>query len=90
VPIHKRNKGTIDCPIQKKAIFLQDQGFREPAAAINRPSKCIGTHFLIPAALTPLVEVVRGTETSDDTHDSVIGFLTKCGKGTGQGGDHNR
>jgi 3-hydroxybutyryl-CoA dehydrogenase len=35
---------------------------------------------LIPAALTPLVEVVRGSETSDETHKMVIGFLKKCGK----------
>lgn len=54
----------------------------EIAAATNRPEKCIGTHFLIPAALTPLVEVVRGPETSDDTHETIIDFLEKCGKET--------
>jgi 3-hydroxybutyryl-CoA dehydrogenase len=54
----------------------------EIAAATNRPEKCIGTHFLIPAALTPLVEVVRGTETSDETHTTVIDFLKKCDKET--------
>ena len=54
----------------------------EIAAATNRPEKCIGTHFLIPAALTPLVEVIRGPVTSDETHDTVIDFLGKCGKET--------
>ncbi len=54
----------------------------EIAAATNRPGKCIGTHFLIPAALTPLVEVVRGTATSDETHRAVISFLKSCGKET--------
>jgi 3-hydroxybutyryl-CoA dehydrogenase len=54
----------------------------EIAAATNRPSKCIGTHFLIPAALTPLVEVVLDPETSDETHNTVIDFLKKCGKET--------
>jgi 3-hydroxybutyryl-CoA dehydrogenase len=52
------------------------------AAATNRADQCIGTHFLIPAGLTPLVEVVRGIETSDKTHRTVIDFLEKCGKGT--------
>jgi 3-hydroxybutyryl-CoA dehydrogenase len=52
----------------------------ELAAATRRPSKCIGTHFLIPAALTPLVEVVRGSETSDETHQTVLRFLEQCGK----------
>jgi 3-hydroxybutyryl-CoA dehydrogenase len=54
----------------------------EIAASTNRPEKCIGTHFLIPAALTPLVEVVRGTETSDETHRAVTEFLERCGKET--------
>ena len=54
----------------------------EIAAATNRPEKCIGTHFLIPAALTPLVEVVRGPVTSDETHNTVIDFFGKCGKET--------
>ncbi len=54
----------------------------EIAASTKRPEKCIGTHFLIPAALTPMVEVVRGPETSDETHDAVIAFLGKCGKET--------
>jgi 3-hydroxybutyryl-CoA dehydrogenase len=54
----------------------------ELAAATRRPAQCIGTHFLIPAALTPLVEVVRGSETSDETHSTVVDFLGKCGKET--------
>jgi len=54
----------------------------ELAAATGRPEKCIGTHFLIPAALTPLVELVRALETSDDTLRTVIDFLTRCGKET--------
>lgn len=54
----------------------------EIAASTSRPDRCIGTHFLIPAALTPLVEVVRGAETSDETHQAVIDFLKACGKET--------
>lgn len=54
----------------------------ELAAGTQRPDRCIGAHFLIPAALTPLVEVVRGLDTSDRTHETMIGFLEKCGKET--------
>lgn len=54
----------------------------EMGAVTTRPDKCIGIHFLIPAALTPLVELVRGPKTSDDTHKKVIDFLTQCGKET--------
>jgi 3-hydroxybutyryl-CoA dehydrogenase len=54
----------------------------EIASATGRPERCIGTHFLLPAARTTLVEVVRGTLTSDETHNAVIDFLHKCGKDT--------
>ena len=52
----------------------------EMGAVTARPEKCIGIHFLIPAALTPLVELVHGLETSDETHKKVVDFLIKCGK----------
>jgi 3-hydroxybutyryl-CoA dehydrogenase len=51
-------------------------------AVTSKPEKCIGTHFLIPAAMTPLVELVRGLETSDETQKAMIDFLAKCGKET--------
>jgi len=54
----------------------------EMSAVTSRPENCIGTHFLIPAALTPLVEVVRGLQTSDETHRRTIEFLKSCGKDT--------
>jgi len=54
----------------------------EIAAATRRPDRCIGTHFLIPAALTPLVEVVRGPETSEETYSAAVKFVVACGKDT--------
>jgi 3-hydroxybutyryl-CoA dehydrogenase len=76
---------TMDLEAPKQAILASNTStlwITEIAAATNRPEKCIGAHFLIPAALTPLVEVVRGSETSDETHDAVVDFLKKCGKET--------
>lgn len=52
------------------------------AAATSRPDRVLGTHFLIPAAQTPLVEVVRGSETSDETHQRALEVLGRCGKQT--------
>ena len=54
----------------------------EMAAVTSRPQNCIGTHFLIPAALTPLVELVRALQTSDETHERTIEFVKSCGKDT--------
>ncbi|MBU2645011.1 3-hydroxybutyryl-CoA dehydrogenase [bacterium] len=54
----------------------------EMAGATRRADRCIGTHFLIPAAFTPLVEIARGLDTSDETHASVVGMLSQCGKET--------
>ena len=54
----------------------------EIAAATTRPAQCIGTHFLIPAALSPLVEISRGLKTTDETRNAVVEVLKACGKDT--------
>ena len=71
------------CP--KKTILGSNTStlsITEMGAVTTRPTKCIGIHFLIPAALSPLVELVLGLETSEETRQRVVGFLTKCGKET--------
>lgn len=71
------------CP--KETIFgsnTSTKSITEMSAVTSRPEKCIGTHFLIPAALNPMVELARGLETSDETHNTVIDFLKRCGKET--------
>jgi 3-hydroxybutyryl-CoA dehydrogenase len=76
---------SLDAVSPKQAILATNTStlwIAEIASATRRPDRCIGTHFLIPAALTPLVEVVRGPETSDATHETVLRFLETCGKET--------
>jgi len=75
----------MDTISPKNAILTSNTStlsITELSAVTTRPEKCIATHFLIPAALTPLVELARGLETSDDTHHTVVEFLTRCGKET--------
>jgi len=50
------------------------------ASATSRPDRVLGTHFLYPAPAIPLVEVIRGRETSDETLQRGIEFLKACGK----------
>lgn len=82
----KRNVFKIlDEVAPKETIFASNTStlwITELAAVTGRSDQCIGAHFLIPAALTPLVEVVRGAETSDKTHEAVLDFLKRCGKET--------
>lgn len=47
----------------------------EIAAATERPDKVIGLHFVYPVPNVPLVEVVRGLKTSQDTVDTVVQLL---------------
>jgi 3-hydroxybutyryl-CoA dehydrogenase len=76
---------TLDSAAPERTIFASNTStlwITELAAATGRSDRVIGTHFLIPAALSPLVEVVKATDTSDATHETVLAFRTKCGKET--------
>jgi 3-hydroxybutyryl-CoA dehydrogenase len=50
------------------------------AAATQRPDRFVAMHFFNPAPVMALVEVVRGLQTSDATHDAVHAFATRLGK----------
>jgi 3-hydroxybutyryl-CoA dehydrogenase len=52
----------------------------EVAARTTRPQRVIGTHWWNPPHLVPLVEVVQGEATADETVASVIGILSGIGK----------
>jgi 3-hydroxybutyryl-CoA dehydrogenase len=50
------------------------------AAATRRPDKVIGMHFMNPVPVMPLVEIVRGTKTSNETVDQVLTLSQKLDK----------
>ncbi len=50
------------------------------AAATGRPEKVIGMHFMNPVPIMKLVEVIRGLETSDETHATVVALAESLGK----------
>jgi 3-hydroxybutyryl-CoA dehydrogenase len=50
------------------------------AAVLPRPDAFAGMHFFNPVPLMPLVEVVRGLQTSDATAESIQAFATRLGK----------
>jgi len=50
------------------------------AAATQRADRFIGMHFFNPVPMMALVEIIRGLQTSDATHDAVHALATALGK----------
>ena len=50
------------------------------ASVTGRPDRVVGTHFIMPAHVMPLVEVVKGDQTSEDTLKTTYQLLEKAGK----------
>ena len=52
----------------------------ELSTALSDPGRFVGLHFFNPVASLPLVEVIRGRDTSDTTMQRALSFVTQIGK----------
>ncbi len=50
------------------------------ATATDRPDRFIGLHFFSPVPVMGLIEIIRGLETSDATHEAARAFAGDLGK----------
>lgn len=50
------------------------------AAVTDRPDRFIGMHFFNPVPVMQLLELIRGLQTSDDTHAKALAFAQRVGK----------
>jgi 3-hydroxybutyryl-CoA dehydrogenase len=50
------------------------------AAATDRPDRFIGMHFFNPVPVMALLELIRGLQTSDETHAKALDFAKRVGK----------
>jgi 3-hydroxybutyryl-CoA dehydrogenase len=50
------------------------------ATATDRPTKFIGLHFFSPVPVMGLIEIIRGLETDDATHEAARAFAQELGK----------
>jgi 3-hydroxybutyryl-CoA dehydrogenase len=73
----------LDTLVDPEAVFVTNTSVlsvTELAKGTIRPQKVIGMHFLNPVPKRPLVEVVRGLQTSTDTVEFVKKFAESIGK----------
>jgi 3-hydroxyacyl-CoA dehydrogenase/enoyl-CoA hydratase/3-hydroxybutyryl-CoA epimerase/enoyl-CoA isomerase len=50
------------------------------AAGLQRPESFLGMHFFNPVPVMPLVEVIRGSKTSDVAAATIVGYAAALGK----------
>ncbi|MDX1622421.1 MAG: 3-hydroxybutyryl-CoA dehydrogenase [Gemmatimonadota bacterium] len=74
---------TLDAIVQPEAIFASNTSsisITQLAAATSRPDLFIGMHFMNPVPVMELVEVIRGLETDDETHETIVDLAESLGK----------
>ena len=73
----------IDALIRAEAILASNTSsisITKLASAVSHPDRFIGMHFFNPVPVMPLVEIVRGLQTSDATHDAIEALALRLGK----------
>jgi len=68
---------------KEDAVFISNTAtlsLSKLAEFSRRPDRIIGMHFLNPVPQVPLVEIVRGMQTSDETFQLVEAFAERIGK----------
>lgn len=81
--VKKEFYGNIDNICKADCIFATNTSglsITGIASATRRPSQVIGTHFFNPVPVMKLLEIIRGYETSDETHKLVLALGEKIGK----------
>ena len=72
------------CPTLKPQTLLATNtssiSITRLATATDRPDRFIGMHFFNPVPMMALLELIRGLQTSDDTHAKAEAFAKRIGK----------
>lgn len=89
-------EAVVENPKVKKAVLAEAEGelqdgavlasntstisITDLATALKKPEQFCGMHFFNPVHRMPLVEVIRGEKTSDETIATVVSYAQKMGK----------
>jgi len=82
VAAKKKMFSALDRVCPPEAILASNTSYLDIFKFVEtkRPDKVLITHWFAPPHLVPLVEVVRGPHTSEESIDAVKAFLTRLGK----------
>ncbi|MDA1371969.1 MAG: fatty acid oxidation complex subunit alpha FadB [Proteobacteria bacterium] len=81
--IKKKVLAELETVVQDHAIITSNTStisIDELATALKRPENFCGMHFFNPVPVMPLVEVIRGSQTSKATIATTVAFARKMGK----------
>jgi 3-hydroxybutyryl-CoA dehydrogenase len=74
---------TLDATVQPDAVLATNTSsisVTRLGAVTSRPDLVIGMHFMNPVPVMKLVEVIRGLDTSDQTHTGIVTLSESLGK----------
>ncbi len=83
IDIKKDFLGTMDGLVKEEAIFVSNTSglsITKIAEKMERKGQFAGMHWWNPPYLVPLVEVIKGDQTTEETAKLVINLSTKVGK----------
>ncbi|UCH31535.1 MAG: 3-hydroxyacyl-CoA dehydrogenase [Candidatus Bathyarchaeota archaeon] len=81
--LKKRIFNLLDEKCPEKTVFASNTSgimITELAESVNRKEKFVGMHWFNPAPVMPLIEVIRGFVTSEETFELIIQISKKLGK----------
>ena len=81
--LEDRTSDQIDALLAPAAILASNTSsisITQLAAITSRADRFIGMHFFNPVPMMALVEIIRGLQTSDATHDTVKELALRLGK----------
>lgn len=73
----------LDTLLAKEAVIATNTSsisITQLAAVVSNPARVIGMHFFNPVPVMVLVELIRGLQTSDDTHARAAALVREIGK----------
>ncbi|MFQ5708300.1 MAG: 3-hydroxyacyl-CoA dehydrogenase NAD-binding domain-containing protein [bacterium] len=81
--VKKKVFAEVEAEVKETTILASNTSslsITEMAQAVKKPERFIGLHFFNPVHRMPLVEVIRGEKTSDQTTVTTVAFAKRLGK----------